>query len=186
MSQQLIINILGDNKISTLSVLTACISQYQCNILDSRHALYGHDFSLTMIVSGTQSDITKLEIALSSLSFEHDLLCMMKRTSGHKKQNIGQYVNLEFSGRDASGLMKKVTQALSENDVAVHAVRQKTLEVSNGTQQMLVCKMILSAPKQLDLLGFDKDIKAVLDGLGLHGKISHKPIRENDEYIESW
>lgn len=184
MSQQLIINILGPNSMAALNVIAAQISHHNCNILDSRHALYGTDFSLTMIVSGHISDITLLEIDLSQLCVEHSLLCMLKRTSGHQKQNIGQYISLDFSGTDASGVMQKVSQALSEVDVAVHALRQKTLLI-DGTRT-LQCKMILSAPEGIDLDGFDTHIKQVLNELGLNGKISHSNEASNSHYIDSW
>lgn len=184
MHQELIINILGPNSLSALNNLTLSISENNCNILDSRHAQYGTDFSLTMIVNGTGADITALEMALSQLCVSHDLLCLMKRTTGHQKQNIGQYIKLAFSGNDATGVMQQITHTVSEFGLSVHALRQTTRAL--GTDVELSCKMILSAPKDMELDTFDSKIKALLHGLGLHGKISHKPLKENDEYIESW
>ena len=184
MQEQLIINILGKSSLLALSNITACISKRNCNILDSRHAQYGTDFSLTMIVSGLQNVITLLEIELSTLCVNDDLLCMMKRTTGHQKQNIEQVVNLAFSGEDASGVMHKVTQALASQGASVSAIRQKTYE--NNGQSMVDCTMILTTPKTTDLLAFDEYIRSLLHGMGLHGKISHNPIKEHNEYTESW
>jgi glycine cleavage system transcriptional repressor len=182
--EQLIVNILGKSSLLALSNITACISKHNCNILDSRHAQYGTDFSLTMIVSGAQAGVTMLEMDLSTLCVLDDLLCMMKRTTGHQKQNIEQVINLAFSGADASGVMHKVTQGLALCGVSVSAVRQKTYRKED--QNILECKMILTAPKNTDLIAFDTNIKSLLHGMGLHGKLSHKPIEENDEYTESW
>lgn len=184
MNHQLIITIIGKNSLRALSNITACISQQNCNILDSRHAQYGTDFSLTLIVSGKQNAVTLLEIEMSSLCVRDDLLCMMKRTTGHKKQNIEQVLRLSFSGKDASGVMHQVTQALAQLGVSVSAIRQKT--IVEPEQTILECKMILTTPKSTDLVLFDENIKALLNKMGLHGKISHKPIKENDEYTESW
>jgi glycine cleavage system transcriptional repressor len=184
MHVQLIINILGKSSLRTLSKITACISEHNCNILDSRHAQYGTDFSLTMIVSGLQNIVTLLEIDLSTLCVNDDLLCMMKRTTGHEKQNIEQVVSLYFVGPDASGVMHKVIQGLADNGASVSAIRQKTYQQDNN--DTLECKMILTAPKTTDLVIFDNNIKSLLHKMGLHGKISHNPIKENDEYTESW
>lgn len=195
MPQQLIINILGAASLNSLCTLTACISNHDCNILDSRHALYGTDFSLTMIVSGTTNDVTRLEMGMSNVCMEHDLLCMMKRTSGHQKQNIERYIQLTFSGQDSSGLMQKVTSTLATSGLTVSAVRHKTSYQAVDDKatlrkrppvQNVVCKMILSAPKQLDLSAFDATIKSLLHTLGLHGQISHNIQKENHEHIESW
>jgi len=184
MQEQLIINVLGKSSLLTLSDITACISQYKCNILDSRHALFGTDFSLTMIVSGTQNSVTKLELGLSKLCMLDDLLCMMKRTTGHQKHGLEQVINLAFYGADATGLMHEVTHALTTYKVTVSTVRQKTY--SQSGQLMLDCEMILMAPESINLASFDEHIKVLLDGLGLHGKVSHNIIKENDEYTKSW
>jgi glycine cleavage system transcriptional repressor len=184
MQEQLIINILGKSSTLTLSTITACISDHTCNILDSRHAQYGTDFSLTMIVSGSQKIITLLEIDLSSLCVNNDLLCMMKRTTGHQKQNIDKVIYLSFVGRDSSGVIHKVMQGLALFEVSVNALRQGTSMQNNAS--VLECKMILTTPKTTDLAAFDAHIKSLLHGLGLHGKVSHNPIKENNEYTDSW
>nr|WP_136252246.1 ACT domain-containing protein [Ningiella ruwaisensis] len=184
MKAQLIINVLGADKLGILSVIAGCISDNNCNILDSRHAIYGQDFSVTMIVSGLQNDIARLEVNLSSLCVEHELLCMMKRTSGHIKQNIEQLILLKFAGTDASGVLQTVTKLLADEHVSVNAVRQKVSAKQDACY--MECKMILSAPSDLDLVEFDSKVKEVLHGLGLSGRISHQQTKEDNEYIESW
>jgi glycine cleavage system transcriptional repressor len=184
MKTQLIVNVLGGDKLGILSLIAGCISDNNCNILDSRHAIYGQDFSVTMIVSGYEHDVTRLEINLSTLCVEHELLCMMKRTSGHIKQNIAQFITLKFAGEDSSGLMQNVTKLLASEHVSINAVRQK-VKTKNDVCHV-ECKMILSAPADLDLAEFDNKIKTLLHGLGLSGRISHQQIKEDNEYIESW
>ena len=184
MKTQLIVNVLGADKLGILSLIAGCISDNNCNILDSRHAIYGQDFSVTMISSGTEHDITRLEIALSTLCVEHELLCMMKRTSGHIKQNIEQLITLKFAGEDSSGLMQTVTKLLAGELVSISAVRQKVK--SKNDVSFVECKMILSAPADLDLVEFDSKVKSALYGLGLSGRISHQQIKDDNEYIESW
>jgi len=205
MSQQLIVNILGTASLESLSIISACISENECNILDSRHALYGTDFSLTMIVSGSASAMTHLELALSTMCVQHDLLCMMKRTSGHIKQNLDQLIQLSFSGQDKPGLIQKVSAAVAKCGLSVSALRQQAWQNSPSENAIstsptlgaqfapstpsvptLKCKMILSAPKETDLSAFDNDIKRLLHDLGLHGQIVHNIQKETHEHIESW
>jgi glycine cleavage system transcriptional repressor len=182
--QQLIINVIGKSSLSALSHITACISQCACNLLDSRHAEYGTDFSLTMIVSGSHQDIAKFELAFSALCVERDLLCLMRRTTGHQKQNIEQLIHLSFSGLDMPGLMHKVSSVISEHELSVNAIRQQTKDHENGTK--VNCKMVLSAHLQADLSAFDEHMKLTLHTLGLHGTISHNINKEEYEYSESW
>jgi glycine cleavage system transcriptional repressor len=137
-----------------------------------------------MIASGNEHDITRLEIGLSSVCVEHELLCMMKRTSGHIKQNIEQIITLKFAGEDSNGLMQSVTKLLAGEKVSINAVRQQVTTKNEVCH--VECKMILSAPTDLDLAEFDSKIKTALHGLGLSGRISHQQIKEDNEYIESW
>ncbi|WP_395343369.1 glycine cleavage system protein R [Ningiella sp. W23] len=184
MKTQLIVNVLGADKLGILSLIASKIRESNCNILDSRHAIYGQDFSITMIINGTENEITRLEVSLSSFCVEHELLCMMKRTSGHIKQNIEQLITLKFSGRDRSGIIQQITSVLAGENVSVNAMRQKI------TQKDDVCyvegKMILSAPADLDLVKFDRKLKQSLSNYGLSGQISHQINKEDNEYIESW
>ena len=101
---QLIVTILGTDNTGILSEIATTVSEAQCNILDSRQAIYGKEFSLTMIIEGTQSAITKAECFLPALFQRLNLLSMMKRTSHHEKQNLAHLFNVEFSGEDAAGI----------------------------------------------------------------------------------
>ena len=69
--QQLIVTILGSDKTGILSEIASTVSEAQCNILDSRQAIYGQEFSLTMILEGSQSAITRAECAVPPLSLIH-------------------------------------------------------------------------------------------------------------------
>ena len=186
MNQQIIVNILGPDKLGILSDISAVVHDKCCNILDSRHAIYGKDFSLSMIVEGSQSAITKLELQLSTLCMEHDLLSMIKRTSGHAKQSLEQLINLEFSGEDAKGIIKQVTGFLAQRQVSVSAFRQRTFIDKETQLECVKCKMVLSATKALDLVCFDDEIKQLMCTLGLSGKVTHNEIKEENEHIESW
>jgi len=186
MNQQIIVNILGADKLGILSEISACVHDKCCNILDSRHAIYGREFSLSMIVEGTQSAITKLELQLSSLCMQHDLLSMIKRTSGHAKQNLEQLINLEFSGQDAKGIIKQVTGFIAKRQVSVSAFRQRTFIDKKTKVESVRCKMVLSATKELDLVNFDEEIKQLMGRLGLSGKVTYNEIKEENEHIESW
>lgn len=95
---QLIVTILGTDKTGILSELASTVSEAQCNILDSRQAIYGKEFSLTMILEGSQPAITKAECLIPPVCQRLDLLSMMKRTSHHAKQNLEHLFHVEFSG----------------------------------------------------------------------------------------
>ena len=174
MKLQLIVTILGLNRPGILSTVAECVAEAGCNILDSRQAIMGKDFSLTMIIEGKQTAITKAEIMIPQLSQQHDLLSMLKRTSEHCKQNIEHLCSLEFSGADSLGIVKAVTAVFAEFEVSVTALRQQTyVNAANGTN-MMRCKMMLSAPEHANLNLLRLSLDRTLESLGLQGKFVDK------------
>ncbi|MEM5496742.1 ACT domain-containing protein [Paraglaciecola mesophila] len=171
MKQQLIITILGANKVTMLSTITDVVSETNCNILDSRQAVYGQDFSLTMIVEGTQSAIARVEVAIPLACQQLDLLSMMKRTKRHAKQNLEHLADVTFSGVDAVGVIKEVTQFFSTFCVTVSALRLKTLQTSPDEPDEVKCKMVVSMPHDIDIGDFEKKFEVLLQHLDLHGAI---------------
>ncbi|WP_166423843.1 ACT domain-containing protein [Paraglaciecola sp. 20A4] len=171
MKQQLIITILGANKVTMLSTLTDVVSAAGCNILDSRQAVYGQDFSLTMIVEGLQSAIVRVELAIPVACQQLDLLSMMKRTKRHSKQNLEHLADVEFSGVDALGVIKEVTQFFSTFCVTVSALRLKTIQTPAEENAQVKCKMVVSMPHDINLIDFESQFHSLLEGLHLHGAI---------------
>ena len=121
---------------------------------------------------------------MSALCMQEELLCMMKRTEGHVKQNLEQLITLKFRGEDGNGILQQITQTISSYNVSISALRQKTTQ--GETQTCTECKMILSAPTDLDLVEFDNTLRHTLNDIALSGQISHQLSKEDNEYIESW
>ncbi|WP_100641259.1 glycine cleavage system protein R [Alteromonas facilis] len=178
MKLQLIVTVLGQNRPGILSALAECVAEVGCNILDSRQAIFGKEFSLTMIIEGGQSAITKAEIMLPRLCQEHDLLSILKRTSEHCKQNLEHLLGLEFSGVDSVGIVKAVTSLFAQYEISVTALRQQTYIDKQTGANMMRCKMMLSAPQTLAVSDIEQAIMTMLSSLNLSGKLIDKQTQE--------
>lgn len=174
MKHQLIVTILGNDRVGILSEIANSVSETCCNILDSRQAIYGKDFSLTMILEGTQSAITKAELKIPHICQQFDLLSMMKRTKQHCKQNLEHLVDVEFSGIDTLGVIKHVTAFFAQHNLALSAFRQKTYTNQDTQKDMMRCKMVASVPENTDLQFINNDFTALLNELNLTGSIVDK------------
>ena len=165
---QLIVTLLGTDKSGILSEIATAVSQAQCNILDSRQAVYGREFSLTMIIEGTQSAITKAECTLPAIIQRLDLLSMMKRTSHHEKQNLAHLFNVEFSGEDAAGLIQSVTGFFAEREAMISAFRQRTYRESG--HDVMRCKFVVSLPTSENFEQLESDLMALFASLNERAK----------------
>ena len=174
MSQQLIITILGSDQLGVLNTLAETVSGVGCNILDSRQAVYGQDFSLTMIIEGTQSAITQAECLLPQTCQKHNLLSMMKRTRKHCKQNLEHLADVIIRGESTPGLIDQITDFFKQHNISVSAFRLKFLdenENDSASNNQMKCKMVISIPHELEVEKIENALLALLKTLNLQGSI---------------
>ena len=174
MTQQLIITILGSDQFGVLSKLADTVSGVGCNILDSRQAIYGQDFSLTMIIEGSQSAITQAECLLPRTCQKHNLLSMMKRTKKHCKQNLEHLADVIVHGKSTPGLIDQITDFFKHRNISVSAFRLKFLvqdENENDSEKRMKCKMVISMPHELEVEKIENALQELLQPLNLQGSI---------------
>ena len=174
MQQQLIITILGSDQFGVLSTLADTVSGVGCNILDSRQAIYGQDFSLTMIIEGSQSAITQAECLLPQTCQKHNLLSMMKRTKKHCKQNLEHLADVIIRGESTPGLIDQITDFFKQRNISVSAFRLKFLDKDENdaaNEKPMKCKMVISIPHELEVEKIEHALQALLQPLNLLGSI---------------
>ncbi|WP_018690668.1 glycine cleavage system protein R [Algicola sagamiensis] len=123
MSVQLVVTAIGEDRPGIISEITKITSACNCNIIDSRMALFGNDFAFMMLLSGTPNAITCFEHALPELSLEKNLLTMMKRTKDHSEPQFSARFNIDYEGEDQPGTLSKISQFLADLDVDITALK---------------------------------------------------------------
>jgi glycine cleavage system transcriptional repressor len=174
MPQQLIITILGSDQVGVLNTLAEAVSGVGCNILDSRQAVYGQDFSLTMIIEGSQSAITQAECLLPQTCQKHNLLSMMKRTKKHCKQNLEHLADVVIHGASTPGLIDQITDFFKQHNISVSAFRLKFLdnnENNSASDKHMKCKMVISIPHELEVEKIEDALQELLQPLNVQGSI---------------
>lgn len=174
MKQQLIVNILGADDLGILGELAGVVSEAGCNILDSRQAIYGEDFCLTMILEGSAIAITRAEVMMTTQCSQLGVLSLVKRTKHHCRQDLARLADVEFAGLDAPGVLKKITHFFAEHNVAINAFRQNTFVEKSSQANMLKCKMVVNLPKIIELETLQSAFERILDQLSLIGNINEK------------
>lgn len=174
MQQQLIITILGSDQFGVLSTLADTVTGVGCNILDSRQAIYGQDFSLTMIIEGNHSAITQAECLLPHTCQKHNLLSMMKRTKKHCKQNLEHLADVIIRGESTPGLIDQITDFFKQRNISVSAFRLKFLDKDENdasNEKPMKCKMVISIPHELEVEKIEHALQELLQPLHLQGSI---------------
>ncbi|NVK26140.1 MAG: hypothetical protein HWE10_14520 [Gammaproteobacteria bacterium] len=151
-TQHLVLTTIGKNKTGLVSELTGLVTECQCNIIDSKMAIFGSEFTMIMLLAGDGPALSQLEMKLPQLAVKLDLLSMMKRTSSHTGLNPEQYL-IQIEGPDQAGTIKTLTSFLASNDIDVVSLRSGTSVENNQEWQQAEITIELPMGSNIDNLG---------------------------------
>ncbi len=140
MSEYLVLTAMGADRTGSVSELTKLACACNCNILDSRMAIFGLEFTFIMLLTGDAKAINKIEAKLPIISQKLELITMMKRTSGYKNHDFTQHYQVEYSGIDQPGILKSITAFLAARNIDISSLKS---DIDPDTNQM--CAQILIA-----------------------------------------
>ncbi len=131
MSQYLVLTAMGADRTGSVSELTKLASKCGCNIIDSRMAIFGLEFSLIMLLNGTAKAINQIENKLPAMAVKLELTTMMKRTSGYKKRDFTHHYQVDYAGIDQPGVLKAVTAFFATRNIDLSSLKSEIDPESN-------------------------------------------------------
>lgn len=140
MEHHLVITAVGQDRPDIVNQITRHVSDCGCNIVDSRLALYGSEFTLIMLLSGNWNAITRIETTLPLKSQELDLVTVVKRTTQHEQRHYHARANLKIKVPDSAGIIRQFTQFISDHGLSLASLR------SQLAQQDLELEMVAFVP----------------------------------------
>ena len=164
-NQQLVLTAIGEDRSGIVSELTQLVSDCNCNIIDSRIAILGGEFTLIMLLSGAMSSISRVEHTLPTKGMELGLLTMMKRASSHEEDNnLGAY-NLEYTGIDTPGTLSKITGFIAQHNISIASLKSDTFDQNDELHMR--CELELNLPQQIDLDEFKVQFESLSNTLNV-------------------
>lgn len=162
---QLVVTAIGEDKPGMVSKLTQMVSETNCNIIDSRIAIMGNEFSFIMLLEGDLAAISRVEYLLPSLGVELGLLTMMKRTQKNKQKNYSAGYTLAYSGPDKPGTLSKVTRIMAEHQVNIAALKSDTIE--QDTIEIMRSELEINVTEAVDICRFKLELENLFAELGV-------------------
>lgn len=148
MTHFLVVTAMGTDRAGIVSKVAAHISETGCNIVDSRLAILGNEFTFIMLLSGDWNAITRLESTLPMRSQELELISVMKRTTRHQPTHYACMANAALLVADRPGILAECTSFFSALGCDIHALRSRTLEREN--RPLLQASFQLQMPDEID------------------------------------
>jgi glycine cleavage system transcriptional repressor len=131
MSQYLVLTAMGADRTGCVSELTKLASECECNILDSRMAIFGSEFTFIMLLKGDARAINKIEVRFPAVAHSLDLITMMKRTSGHRTFDLVKHYQAEYAGIDQPGILKSMTAFFATRKIDISSLKSEIDPVTN-------------------------------------------------------
>ncbi len=169
MSQQLVVTAIGTDRTGIVSRLARLVTDCNCNITDSRMAIFGAEFTFIMLLSGDTAAISRIEHLLPGLGLELDLTTMTKRTSAHQRKPVAAHYVLQYSGPDKVGTLGAITGLLASRSVYIGSLQSQSKAEAGQAQTMMHTIMTLELPEGEQPEQIEADIMALLQHMHLTG-----------------
>ena len=148
-NHQIVLTAIGEDRPGIVSELTQLVSDCHCNIIDSRIAILGCEFTFIMLLSGDMSAISRIEHGLPTKAMELGLLTMMKRTASHTPSEFCAGYTLEYTGIDTPGTLSKVTRFFADSNISICSLKSDTFDELVDTKMR--CEIEFNIPVDVDI-----------------------------------
>ncbi|WP_100754215.1 glycine cleavage system protein R [Vibrio salilacus] len=128
MTQHLVITAVGTDRPGVCNQVVHLVTQSGCNIVDSRIALFGNEFTLIMLLSGSNSATTRVETTLPLVGQQHDLITIMKRTSPHAHLDHTYTLEVFIESEDKPGLTERFTNFFAAKEIGLSSLSAQTID----------------------------------------------------------
>ncbi|WP_440055682.1 glycine cleavage system protein R [Pseudoalteromonas sp. T1lg65] len=151
-NHQLVLTAIGEDRSGIVGELTQLVSDCNCNIIDSRIAILGNEFTFIMLLAGDMAAISRVEHTLPSKGMELGLLTMMKRTSSHQQSEFSAGYTLQYDGLDSPGTLSKVTRFFAQQGISICSLKSDTFE--QDEELHMRCEIEFNIPVDVNIDDF--------------------------------
>lgn len=174
MTQHLVITAMGTDRPGICNQVVQLVTRAGCNIIDSRIAIFGNEFTLIMLLSGNANGITRVETTLPLLGQEHDLITIMKRTSTHHPSINSYTMEVFVESDDRVGLTEKFTQFFADKQIGLSALSAQTISKDTVKKEQDQFHIAITAHVQSEcnLMQIQEDFNDLCQSLSVQGSLN--------------
>ncbi len=174
MIQHMVITAVGADRPGICNEVVGLVTQSGCNIVDSRIAMFGSEFTLIMLVSGNSNALAKVETTLPFLGQQHDLITMMKRTAKHEQMSNVYTIEVFIESDDRVGLTEKFTQFFAEKGIGLSSLSAQTIEktkIQHDADQFHIA-ITASVDDSFNLMQLQEEFNTLCEHLQVQGSLN--------------
>jgi len=167
MSNHLVITALGSDRPGIVEELAKNISEYECNIEDSRMTVLGGEFALMLIVSGHWNTIAKLQAHMPSLEQTLGMTIITKNTEARQQTKKTLPYIAEIIAIDHQGIVKNLANFFSARDINIEEMSTNCYAAAHTGTSMFSVHMEIGIPSSQSISDLREAFMEFCDSLNL-------------------
>ncbi|MCP4270665.1 MAG: glycine cleavage system protein R [Gammaproteobacteria bacterium] len=171
MKKYLVITVLTRDRPRIANQLTSTVTESNCNILDSRMATLGSEFTISMLISGEAESLVKFENALKFLEQELDLQTQIKYTKPTEEHHSLLPYSIQVLSLDAPGIIKDISTFFSNQSLNIENMHSESYKAPHTAAPMLTVDMTVNIPEGIKISDIREQFLDYCDELNLDATI---------------
>ena len=167
MENYLVISAVGSNRDGLVDALAKAIKDAGCNILDSRMAVLGGEFSMMLLLVGAWDAIVKVEGTLPRLEAKHGIKFVSKRTEARKPGPSLMPYAVDVVSSDHSGIVYDIAKFFSDREIGIEDMYTSSYPAVHSGTRMFSLHMTLSVPTNNSIATLRGEFMDLCDNLNL-------------------
>ncbi|MGB1880213.1 MAG: glycine cleavage system protein R [Gammaproteobacteria bacterium] len=167
MQNLLAVSAMGLNRPGLVESLVKGFRECGCSIAESRMAVLGDRFTMSVLLSGTWDAIAKIETLLSRLAKDQDVAVLAQRaTTREPSHNLVPYA-VEVVAVDQVGIVHQIAQFFGRREINVEDMYTGTYAAAHTGTPMFSLHMTISIPTDISIAAMRSEFMDFCDQLNL-------------------
>lgn len=167
MDSYLVITVLATDQPGITNEISTIAAANHCNIQDSRMAVFGDEFAMIMMLSGSWNSIAKFENALKQLEKKLDFQTLTKRTEVDNKKTSQMPYSIEVVALDSPGIIKDISTFFANQAINIENLITETYKAPHTAAPMIMLNMTVNISFDVHIAELREQFMIFCDDLNL-------------------
>jgi glycine cleavage system transcriptional repressor len=172
METYLVVSALGADRTGLVKEFTAAISDSGCSVKDSRMAVLGSEFAISLMIAGNWNSVAKFESALPRLGERLSLAVQSRRTQ--RRTNTSNHIPyaVEVVALDHTDIVHDVADFFARRDINVEDLYTASYPAPHTGAPMFSLHMTVGIPAELAIAAIRGEFMDFCDDLNLDAMLA--------------
>jgi glycine cleavage system transcriptional repressor len=147
----LIISAVGPDAVGLIEKLSRFVHGYECNIEDSKMAVFCGDFAIILLLTGLPERLQQIHDQRELLEKETGLTILAKWPTERKQTPAAVLCRLTASSLDHPGIVHRLAHLLTQSGINIEALETKGYDAPMSGTPMFRFEGLISVPGHINL-----------------------------------